>query len=202
MCPLWAYKVEKVRYGTMSNDNADIMFDDVEDLQNEERLAAAAQNVATSTQQKPPSATVAAPPTTKLKSKEEVTMEKYDQEKAKLFEIYDQLFALSLKDGGEVIRNFGLSQLVLIVGNSIDRINGLVLLRSLKAKTNSLIKEESKDQEILLAKKSTSESVVSSLYEVWGIMEDGSIGLTSSYDPRVVHCIISLKSGYDFPPED
>ena len=145
--------------------------------------------------------TVEPPPSEPMQTQEQKEMDKYNEEKKKLLALREQLFRIAHSDkSGSIIRNFDLSQLVISVGNEVDRLNGLVVLRALKARCKSiaLIKDDSGN------KKQTDindkEEVVNSMYEVWGIMEDGSVGLTSSYAPSMVLCVISLRSGYDFPP--
>ena len=46
------------------------------------------------------------------------------------------------------------------------------------------------------------EEISQSLYEVWGEMEDGSLGLTSSYLPANVLSVVDLNSGYDISPDE
>lgn len=155
----------------------------------------------------PPSAMLqanSAPPTAMPKTDEELAMERYEEEKAKLYHIYQQLYSLAMNDkAGEVIRNFGMSQLVIKVGDAIDRTNGLILLRALKSKDTQRTKSsDSKSKDVTSVSLSTSESTVTCLYEVWAKMDDGTIGLTACYDPTVVLFVVSLKSGYDMPPED
>jgi hypothetical protein len=137
-----------------------------------------------------------------IHTEEESEMEKYNKEKNKLFEIKDNLLNLCLQDqAGIITRNFNISQLVIKVGEEIDRINGLIVLRTLKARCKqvSLTKDDkgNKKSSAIVEK----EDVVSSIYEVWGEMEDGTLGLTSSYSPDMVLCVINLKSGYDLPPD-
>jgi hypothetical protein len=190
----------------MSSD--DSIFDDVS------LLEAAASAVSLPTQSKPatpptpapapkPAAVVPQPPSSPVMTKEDVQMEEYNVEKKKLEDIYQQLINLSHGDScGEIIRNFGLSQLVIKVGDAIDRTNGLVLLRALKSKINTKSMEGKQEEKDNACKKiGTSEAIVTSLYEVWGVMEDGSIGLTACYAPEMVAFVVSLKSGLDQPPE-
>jgi hypothetical protein len=145
--------------------------------------------------------TVAPPPSAPVLSVEEKEMSKYNQEKKKLFEIREQIFKLAHSDtSGTIIRNFDLSQIVLKVGEEVDRLNGLVVFRALKArcKSVSLLKDTNgskKNTEV-----TEKEEIANCMYEVWGVMEDGGVGLTSSYAPEMVLCVISLKSGYDLPP--
>jgi hypothetical protein len=146
--------------------------------------------------------TVAPPPSEPVRTEADKEWDKYNERKKKLFDLEDQLFKLSHSDkSGSIIRNFGLSQLVLMVGDEIDRLNGLVVFRSLKAKCKRV--SVTKDGKDATQEKNISdgEELAHCLYEVWGIMEDGSVGLTSSYDPSMVQCVISLRSGYDMPPD-
>jgi len=134
--------------------------------------------------------------------KNDKMMAEYNKEKKKLEMILSQLENLAHGDKcGDVIRNFGLSQVVIQVGDAIDRANGLVLLRALKAKSTEKTLEGKKEVSDGEYKKiSSSEAIVTSLYEVWGLMEDGSIGLTASYAPNMVAFVVSLKSGLDQMP--
>jgi hypothetical protein len=155
----------------------------------------------------PPAGVVQAnaiPDAVPLKTEEQIAMEKYNEEKNKLFSIQQQLVNLATADkSGEVIRNFGMSQLVIKVGDMIDRTNGLILLRALKVKNSTKKRERnSKDKESITEVLEASESVVTNLYEVWSMMEDGSIGLTACYDTSVVLFVVNLKSGFDMPPEE
>jgi len=155
----------------------------------------------------PPVATLTpTPPSSPVMSERDMReaelMREYAKEKKKLETIYQQLLNLSHGDKcGDIIRNFGLSQVVIQVGNAVDRTNGLVLLRSLKATASSKALEGKTDVKNGEYKKiSSNETIVTSLYEVWGLMEDGSIGLTASYAPDKVAFVVSLKSGLDQPP--
>jgi len=134
--------------------------------------------------------------------KEAALLKEYSQEKKKLASIYEQLLNLSHGDKcGDIIRNFGLSQVVIQVGNAIDRTNGLVLLRALKATaSNKALEGKDEKNSEKIKKISSNETIVTCLYEVWGMMEDGSIGLTASYAPEMVAFVINLKSGLDQPP--
>lgn len=195
-----------------SQGELDGIFDNVNDL--EVGLGEAAQQIAQQNQTPPQEAlpqshqpiqkteTVSPPPSEPLETPQQKELKKYDEEKKKLFDMEEQLFKLSHSDSsGIIVRNFGLSQIVLKVGEEVDRLNGLIVLRSLKARCKSV--KLCKDGEG--NKQSTEvldrEELADCMYEVWGTMEDGSVGLTSSYSPSMVLCVISLKSGYDLPPE-
>ena len=144
--------------------------------------------------------TVAPPPSEPVLTQEQKEINKYDSEKKKLFEVEEQLFKIAHSDqSGSIIRNFGLSQLIIKVGDEVDRLNGLLVLRALKAKCNekSIKKVDGMKDEVTGTMR---EQLSSSMYEVWGLMDDGSLGLTSSYMPEMVLCVISLRSGYDMPP--
>lgn len=198
----------------MSANELDDIFGNVDDLGPD--VGEAAQRIATEMASSPPPQqaipqspqaiqqvqTIAPPPSAPVETMEQKEINKYNQEKAKLFELYDQLVKLAHSDtSGSIIRNFDLSQIVLKVGDDVDRLNGLVVFRALKArcKSVSLLKDaEGNKQNAEITDK---EEVAGCMYEVWGVMEDGSVGLTSSYDPDMVLCVISLKSGYDCPPE-
>ena len=145
--------------------------------------------------------TVAPPPSAPVLTQDQKDLDQYNEDKKKLFELREQLASLSHSDkSGTIIRNFDLSQVVLKTGDEVDRLNGLVVLRALKArcKSVSMIKDaagEKQNTEII-----DKEELANCMYEVWGVMEDGSVGLTSSYAPAMILCVISLKSGYDMPP--
>jgi len=145
--------------------------------------------------------TVAPPPSAPVLTQAQKDIDQYNEEKKKLFELRDQLASLSHSDkSGSIIRNFDLSQVVLKIGDEVDRLNGLVVLRALKArcKSVSMVKDaegNKKNTEII-----DKEELANCMYEVWGVMEDGSVGLTSSYSPAMILCVINLKSGYDMPP--
>jgi len=147
--------------------------------------------------------TVAPPPSAPVLTQEQKDIDQYNVEKKKLFELREQLVNLSHSDkSGSIIRNFDLSQVVLKIGDEVDRLNGLVVLRALKArcKSVSMAKDsEGKKQKTEIIDK---EEMANCMYEVWGVMEDGSVGLTSSYAPAMILCVISLNSGYDMPPLD
>ena len=151
----------------------------------------------------PPTATVAAPPTAAVLSPEQISMAKYNAEKKKMADVHSQLLDLSHGDKcGEIVRNFGMSQLILHVGDTIDRTNGLVLLRAIKSQAHSKHRERcSVDKEKVTEIVSSTEHIVTHLYEVWGLMEDGSLGLTACYAPEIVFCVLSLNSGLDMPPD-
>jgi hypothetical protein len=145
--------------------------------------------------------TVAPPPSAPVETPEQKEMTKYNQEKAKLFEIRDQIFQLAHSDeSGTIIRNFDLSQIVLKVGDEVDRLNGLVVFRALKARCKSIAIGKDGAGKKTQSEVTEKEEIANCMYEVWGVMEDGSVGLTSSYAPEMVLCVISLKSGYDLPP--
>lgn len=203
----------------MSANNEDVLFQNTEMLQKTaQQMASNAQNMRSGgpvQHNSPPTASItSAPPSSKVMSERDrkaaKMMEEYNKDKRKLERIYSQLVNLSHGDKcGDIIRNFGLSQVVIQVGNIVDRTNGLVLLRALKAKStkNTLegktgeTTEGKKDADGKYKKISSSETVVTSLYEVWGLMEDGkSVGLTASYAPNMVAFVVSLNSGFDQPP--
>jgi hypothetical protein len=202
----------------MSSNDLDDIFGNVDDLgpdvsQAAQRIAQSMANPTQPTMPPPQEAipqgpqvieqiqTVAPPPSAPVETQEQREMDKYNQEKKKLFEIRDQVFKLAHSDeSGSIIRNFDLSQIVLKVGEEVDRLNGLVVFRALKArcKSISMVKDaEGKKKNTEVTEK---EEVANCMYEVWGVMEDGSVGLTSSYAPDMVLCVISLNSGYDLPP--
>lgn len=144
---------------------------------------------------------ISPPPSQPIKSQEEKVMDKYNEEKQSLFKAEKQLYEVMNSDSsGSIVRNFGLSQIVLKVGDEIDRMNGLVILRNLKSRCHS--KKFHKDNKESPEEVSLTEKPLESIYEVWGMMEDGSLGLTASYSPNIVAFVISLRSGYDLPPED
>ena len=196
----------------MSTNNENILFGDTAMLQEQaQKMAEEASNrrkgiPAPQYNSPPVSRITPTPPSSKVMSERDTklakAMEEYSKEKRKLEQINSQLTNLSHGDKcGDIIRNFGLSQVVIQVGNNIDRTNGLVLLRALKASSTNKTLEGKKDVVDGEYKKiSTSQTVVTSLYEVWGLMEDGSIGLTASYAPNMVAFVISFKSGLDQPP--
>ena len=145
--------------------------------------------------------TVAPPPSEPVKTEEDRVMDKYNEEKSKLLEVESQLLSLSHSDkSGSIIRNFGLSQAILQIGDEVDRVNGLVLLRSLKARCKSVSRVKDSDNQTQSTQVTEQETLANCMYEVWGVMEDGSVGLTSSYAPSLVVSVISLRSGYDMPP--
>ena len=192
-------------------NNEDILFQNAELLQQTAQQMAANANsrrVGGPIQHNaPPVASITpTPPSSAVKSerdmKNDKMMAEYNKEKKKLEMILNQLENLAHGDKcGDVIRNFGLSQVVIQVGDAIDRANGLVLLRALKAKSTEKTLEGKKEVSDGEYKKiSSSEAIVTSLYEVWGLMEDGSIGLTASYAPNMVAFVVSLKSGLDQMP--
>jgi len=205
----------------MSANNEEILFGDANMLQEQaQKMAAEANNrrkgIPAPQHNSPPVSNITpTPPSSKVMSERDMrsakTMEEYNKDKRKLEQIGSQLTNLSHGDKcGDIIRNFGLSQVVIQVGNVVDRTNGLVSLRALKSKSTEntlegkVVKpiEGKKDIADEKYKKiSSSETVVTSLYEVWGLMEDGSIGLTASYAPNMVAFVVSLKSGLDQPPE-
>jgi hypothetical protein len=200
----------------MSAGNEDIIFGDTSMLQEQaQKMAEEANNrrkgvpapQAPQHNSPPTSNLTPTPPSSKVMSERDMKaaklMEEYNKEKRKLERIASQLTNLSHGDKcGDIIRNFGLSQVVIQVGNIIDRTNGLVLLRALKASSTNKTLEGKRDVTDGEYKKiSTSQTVVTSLYEVWGLMEDGSIGLTASYAPNMVAFVVSLTSGLDQPPE-
>jgi len=196
----------------MSANNENILFGDADMLQEQaKKMAEEANNrrrgVPAPQHNSPPvSNIIPTPPSSKVMSERDMksakAMEEYSKEKRKLEQIGSQLTNLSHGDKcGDIIRNFGLSQVVIQVGNIVDRTNGLVLLRALKASsTNKTLEGKKEVADGEYKKISTSQTVVTSLYEVWGLMEDGSIGLTASYAPNMVAFVISLKSGLDQPP--
>jgi len=192
-------------------NNEDILFQNAELLQQTAQQMAANANSRKAggpiQHNAPPVASITpTPPSSAVKSerdmKNDKMMAEYNKEKKKLEMILSQLENLAHGDKcGDVIRNFGLSQVVIQVGDAIDRANGLVLLRALKAKSTEKTLEGKKEVSDGEYKKiSSSEAVVTSLYEVWGLMEDGSIGLTASYAPNMVAFVVSLKSGLDQMP--
>jgi len=144
---------------------------------------------------------VAPPPSAPVLTRDQKEMNKYNEEKKKLFELRDQLVKLSHSDqSGSIIRNFDLSQIVLQVGDEVDRLNGLVVLRALKARCKSVSMNKDAEGKKKSTEITDKEELANCMYEVWGVMEDGSVGLTSSYAPSMILCVISLKSGYDLPP--
>jgi len=197
----------------MSANNEDILFGDASVLQVQaQKMAAEAVNrrkgIPAPQHSSPPVSNLTpTPPSSKVMSERDMkaakAMEEYNKDKRKLEQIGSQLTNLSHGDKcGDIIRNFGLSQVVIQVGNIVDRTNGLVLLRALKASsTNKTLEGKKEIVDGEYKKISTSQTVVTSLYEVWGLMEDGSIGLTASYAPNMVAFVVSLKSGLDQPPE-
>ena len=176
-------------------------------------VSQAAQQIAQQMIHQPPQTTVpmspahqhqmiAPPPSVPVMTQEQKEMDKYNVEKRKLFEVEKQLFEVAHSDkSGSIIRNFGLSQIVIKVGDEIDRINGLVSLRSLQARCKKLKISKGADGKQTASEVSNYEELADCMYEVWGVMEDGSLGLTSSYSPSMILCVISLRSGYDLPPE-
>jgi hypothetical protein len=147
--------------------------------------------------------TAAPPPSEPVLTQEQKSMDQYNEEKQKLFELRDQLFKLAHSDkSGHIIRNFDLSQIVLKIGEEVDRLNGLVILRSLKARCKSVSRVKDSENKTQSTQVTEQEELANCMYEVWGVMEDGSVGLTSSYAPSMILCVISLQSGYDMPPED
>jgi len=195
-----------------SEFDTNLVFDDVSMLQQAARTMAdnaqslrqgipvhPSQPPVRSSMEAPPMSTVA-PPSAPVLSKDDLAMAQYNEEKKKLERIHQQLLNLSHADKcGEIIRNFGLAQLILRVGDTTDRTNGLILLRALK--TNNKIKEQQKTgKETMSTTLSVNDNVVTYLYEVWGFMEDESIGLTACYSPDIIFYILNLKSGLDMPP--
>lgn len=196
----------------MSAGNQDIMFEDVDMLQQVAKtMANRAQDMkqgipVPQTNTAPPTAPitpVTIPPTAPVLTREQLAMGKYNDDKKKLTQVNQQLLNLSHADKcGEIVRNFGMSQLVLHVGDTIDRTNGLVLLRALKSQAHAKRRERcSTEKEKVTEIISSNEKIVTHLYEVWGLMEDGSIGLTACYAPSIVFCVLSLMSGLDLPPD-
>lgn len=199
-----------------TDQELDAFFGDVEDM-NEDNIGQAAQQIASqmavggqpSSQEVIPQGpqsiqhvqTIAPPPSAPMETEEDREMKKYNEEKQKLFQVKDQLVRLAHEDqSGIIIRNFDLSQIVLKVGDEIDRINGLIVFRSLKARCKSIKMSKDGSGEKAGSEVLEQEQVAGCLYEVWGVMEDGGVGLTSSYSPEMVLCVISLRSGYDLPP--
>lgn len=141
------------------------------------------------------------PPIQTIQTQQDKIMNQYNQEKEKLYEHYEQLTKLAYSDkNGFIVRNFGMAQLVISVNNDFVRLNGLVILRALKVKCFSKTQEMHSDKKEGSA--SFTEEVAGYLYEVWGEMENGQLGLTSSYIPTSVISILDLKSGYDQPEEE
>ena len=183
-------------------DLEESLFSDVD------QMSAAASKVVQKLQQQPPIsiksvAPVPAPPTAPIKTEEEKTMDEYNKEKQTLFGIYDQVVGLAYADqNGTIVRNFGISQLVLKIDDSLLRVNGLIVLRAMKVKCNQrMIAKNGNGKETKNDEAGYKEEIAGYLYEVWGQMENGSLGLTSSYIPGIVMSIIDLKSGYDVPPD-
>jgi len=185
----------------------DGMFADVNDIDN------AAQEImkamAPPKQQATPTPThtqqagmVAAPPSQAKKTEDDRRDDEYKKEKAELFLLADQLSKLANSDtNGEIVRNFGMSQLVIVAGDDFVRLNGLVILRALKAKCK-IRTQDKKEGKVYNDQGGYQEEICQSLYEVWGEMEDDSLGLTSSYLPSQVVSVIDLNSGYDVSPDE
>lgn len=142
-----------------------------------------------------------APPTQAKETEEDIKEREYKKEKQELFKLADQLSNLANSDtNGEIVRNFGMSQLVIRAADDWVRLNGLIILRALKVKCRTRIQSK-KEKNIDSDQAGFQEQVSQSLYEVWGEMDDGSLGLTSSYAPSEVVSIIDLNSGYDISPD-
>jgi len=191
-------------------DNIDIemdgMFADVDEIDNAAQQIMKAMvppkavvPTATNTQQ---AGIVAAPPSQPKQTDDDRLNEDYKKEKIELLRLSDQLSKLANSDtNGEVVRNFGMSQLVISVGGDFVRLNGLVVLRALKARCK-IRTQDKKESKVYNDQGGYQEEISQSLYEVWGEMEDDSLGLTSSYLPAQVVSIIDLNSGYDVSPDE
>jgi hypothetical protein len=149
-----------------------------------------------------PSGVVSAPPSQAKQTEEDRAYQAYKKEKDEMCKLSDQLCKLANSDrNGEIVRNFGMSQLAISVAGEISRINGMVILRVLKAKC-VMRDQDKKDSKTIRDHGGYQETISQSLYEVWGEMEDGSLGLTSSYLPANVLSVIDLNSGYDISPDE
>lgn len=147
-----------------------------------------------------PSGVVSAPPSKPKITEEEKENQKYKEEKNKLYKLKNELISLANSDtNGEIVRNFGMSQLVIYLDGDLLRLNGLIILRALKTKCK--IRTQSKKSKDIQEQAGIKEELAQVMYEVWGEMEDGSLGLTSSYLPSLVSCVIDLNSGYDVSPD-
>jgi len=199
----------------MSANELDNIFGDIGVEQDAPMIGQAAQELASTPMPAPPPQeaipqgpqpiqqiqTVAPPPSEPVMTQEQKEMDKYNVEKKKLFELREQLAKLSHSDkSGSIIRNFDLSQVIIKVGDEVDRLNGLVILRALKARCKSVSMIKDGEGKKVNTEVTDKEELANCMYEVWGVMEDGSVGLTSSYAPSMILCVISLRSGYDLPP--
>ena len=145
---------------------------------------------------------VAAPPSQQKQTEEDKKNEEYELEKKELIELSNQLSGLANSDtNGEIVRNFGMSQLVIEASGEFVRLNGLVILRALKAKCKTRAQNK-KETKIVNDQGGYKEEIAQVLYEVWGEMENGALGLTSSYMPSKIVSIIDLNSGYDVSPDE
>jgi hypothetical protein len=145
---------------------------------------------------------VAAPPSQAKQTAEDINYQEYKKEKDEMCKLSGQLCKLANSDtNGEIVRNFGMSQLAISVNGEIVRINGLVILRALKSKC-IIRDQDKKDSNVVRDHGGYQEQISQSLYEVWGEMEDNSLGLTSSYLPANVLSVIDLNSGYDISPNE
>jgi len=194
----------------MSSQDLDIemdnMFADVNNIDNaaqqimQSMAPAPKQTIPTTPTQRP--GVVSAPPSQPKQTEEDKRNAEYEKEKEKLIELSNQLCQLANSDtNGEIVRNFGMSQLVIAADDDFVRLNGLVILRALKAKCRSRVQDK-KDNKVINDQGGYQEEISQSLYEVWGEMEDGSLGLTSSYLPSNVLSVIDLNSGYDISPDE
>jgi hypothetical protein len=149
-----------------------------------------------------PAGVVSAPPSQAKQTEEDRAYQEYKKEKDEMCKLSGQLCKLANSDrNGEIVRNFGMSQLAIAIGGEITRINGMVILRALKAKC-IMRDQDKKDSKVIRDHGGYQEEISQSLYEVWGEMEDGSLGLTSSYLPANVLSVIDLNSGYDISPDE
>jgi len=141
------------------------------------------------------------PPMQPVETQQEKELKEYSKDKEKLIANMEQLTKLAYTDkNGQIVRNFGMAQLVIGINNDYVRVNGLIILRALKVKCNSKQMEKNGDNK---TKESASftEEIAGYVYEVWGEMENSQLGLTSSYVPSSVVSILDLKGGYDDIPE-
>jgi hypothetical protein len=124
----------------------------------------------------------------------------YDREKMSLISLEQEIKKKVLEDkDGRIVRFFGASQLNL--SNTQERPIGVVVLRTLLSPNRNMV-QSLDGQTVSKSERSYEESVVDSMYELWGFFDPkdlSKIGLLVSFKPENIVCIINLKSGLDVP---
>jgi hypothetical protein len=149
--------------------------------------------------------------------------ESYEAEKKSIIQNEQAIREIISNDkSGRIVRYFGASQLTTQGG---ERLNGVVVLRALTGVLSTRTERVAYDVQYRgegdptpnegpaapnkkassgYVETGSSETLVGSVYEVWGFYDvkklestPENIGLLSSFKPELVMCVISLRSGFD-----